>query len=210
MDIQASPILMKGNGVDLERAVSSCFRSLGFRVLAGTSNAHDLLATSPTRRFKMHSDLFQKEIYMNERTVCVVEITGSTGNIELGKVRQLADWVDLQIEQSPTDRVKVDNALRTGKLESLVFQQLKGLLVSNWNMSKPIEQRSKTPYSKQCIEFAKRHNFNLLLSPDLRYALEEISEGLKTQRKVQDLMVGKSGFTVISEKMKTLLSSQSS
>jgi hypothetical protein len=210
MDIQDSTILMKGNGVDLERAVSSCFRSLGFRVLAGTSYTHDLLATSPTRQLKIYSDLLQKESYMNERTVCVVEITGSTGNIEVGKVRQLADWVGLEIEQSPIDHVKVDNALRTGRLESLVVQQLKGLLVSNWNMSKPIEQRFKTPYSKQCIEFAKRHDLNLLLSPDLRYALEEISEGLKTQRKVRDLMIGKSGFTVISEKMKTLLSSQSS
>ena len=198
-------LLLDATGPNLEHAVSDCLDSLGFIVFPGDPNKHDLLARSDKTK-RVYSKSFGKGFDMTTAmTMCVLEITGTHGNVELAKLRQLNDWVEQKgPEIDVLENMAYDSWREGGRYE--VIPRLKGVLIANWDLGKTIGKRSKIPFSEGLEEYAENHGFNLIVSPDLHYALEEISRGLQTKRRVRDTITDKTGFTVVSKKMNVFFS----
>jgi hypothetical protein len=66
---------------------------------------------------------------------CIIEVTGTAGNIEIGKIRQLSEWYEREMIM----RWDLTQQLARAKI-GVRLPSLKGLLISNWQNKLPIDQ----------------------------------------------------------------------
>ncbi len=93
------------------------------------------------------------EMILTSNDIAIIEITGSTGTVDVEKVRQLLDCM-LKMEQEQPDLT------------------VKGLLIANWEREKPPKSRGKA-YTAKAIERAQANGICLITTVQLYELLQK-------------------------------------